>query len=1050
MKSCILFFLYRYNTCMWRRNDMDKTTQWEAGIPVLANKDVVIIGGSFAGIACAVELAKAKQQVLIIEPRTYLGRELTASLRPWLDLSSHVNRHWPELIQFVMEQSAEQATAVDMAHIPLHPDRLKRSLEDKLMTHGIELIYASLPVAIIGNDQESGLEGIVIANKTGSQLIRCSKLIDTTETAIVSRLCGESLVDFASDEKAAFARTLEFIGVEWPDGAVEELTYSVPDHLGLLGGQVRLMEGYRGKQHRYVEYWLELAGANEIAAAGERELEARMNGMALAAYLVKHVPAFRKAVLCGSSFELHGPFPLSGAETQNRGPMAIKTQQTTNGMPGIYSLCKQLPVSLDPILAVEAGMQLASEFLGSLSTKQVNTLSTHKMMEAPIPTLKKVDVLVIGGGSSGACASITAAGEGVNTLLVDMNPGLGGTGTLGGVDSYWFGRREGFAARIHEAVLAVQQEIGYKGHKWNIEAKMFALQQEAVRQGVGLLFNSFTYESLMKEKRVCGVRVATRWGPVAIFAEVVIDATGDGDVAAFAGAEFVYGSAKDHTVMWYSLAQFKTPDKVQNNFTSMVDVSDILDYTRAIMAGRRRGDPQLHDHGIYVATRESRHILGETVMQLSDQLLQRSWPDVVNIHFSNHDVKGVSGADWINIGLIPPNLEIEVPYRLLLPKAIDGILVAGKAISATHDALPAIRMQSDLENLGGVAALAAALAVRSGVTPRDIEIQELQDRLIREGILPEAVRTRRLTPIHYSEEALRQLVDQLESEQPLYEYANMRMNEIYKGPIPFVEICSLGQKIVPFLAEVLESATGTRQIRLAQALAMLGSEAAVPVLIERIMEQLQGAELPRRTADMMYVQLPPDHGAMPDVVYLLYSLAQTRDPRSIAVWQRVVDLMQPREEDFTDTWLGLYYYVDAISQGAERLGDRSAIPVLKLLHRIPYLHSQMSTSAPQSDYFLERRAMLELVIARALARCGSRMGYEVLIQYVRDGRSLLAKQALQQLRTLSGQLLDKDPERLHIWLDTEQPYRQTHPLQLQLDIETNSESILRTCEEKKV
>ncbi|MDF2669427.1 MAG: FAD-dependent oxidoreductase [Paenibacillus sp.] len=262
----------------------------------------------------------------------------------------------------------------------------------------------------------------------------------------------------------------------------------------------------------------------------------------------------------------------------------------------------------------------------------------------------------------------------------------------------------------------------------------------------------------------------------------------------------------------------------------------------------------------------------------------------------------------------------------------------------------------------------------------------------------------------------------------------------------FSRLC--GETVVDFASD--EKAAGTRQIRLAQALAMLGSQAAVPLLIERIMEQLQGAELPRRTADMMYVQLPPDHGAMPDVVYLLYSLAQTKDSRSIAVWQRVVDLMQPREEDFTDTWLGLYYYVDAISQGAERLGDRGAIPVLEQLHRIPYLNSQMSTSTPQSDYFLERRAMLELVIARALARCGSRLGYEVLVQYVSDGRSLLAKQALQQLQTLSGQLLDKDAERLRIWLDTEQPYRRTHPLQLQLDIETNSESILRTCEEKKI
>ncbi|MDR6553140.1 FAD-dependent oxidoreductase [Paenibacillus qinlingensis] len=997
---------------------MEMMTQWEADTPVLAEKDVVIVGGSFAGIACAVELAKAGQRIMIIEPRTYLGRELSASLRPWLDLSTSWNR--PELIQFVIDQAGEQTYAADKTYLPLHPDRLKRALEDKLIAHDITLLYASLPVAIVTNPHSNEREGLVIANKTGSQVILCKRLIDMTETNVVAQLTGHSVESYVCGKTAAFARTLEFTGVSWPeeDDQADELI--VPNSLGLLDNKVNLVHGYRDGQHVYVEYWMVMASGNQLEIAGERELEARRRGMDLTAFLVQNVPAFRKANLCSSSFELHGPVPLHGG---------AEVEQSQY---------------LDPTQATVAGMGLAAKFLDEpVVEQQAVRPYASKRVVTNVPTLSKVEVLVIGGGSSGACASITAGGEGVSTMLVDMNPGLGGTGTFGGVDSYWFGRREGFAARIHNAVLTAQQGIGYKGHKWNIEAKMFALQQEAKHHHVDLLFNAFTYAALMENNTVCGVLVATRWGPVAIYADVVIDATGDGDVAAFAGAEFVYGSAKDHTVMWYSLAQFSKPDKIQNNFTSMVDVSDIVDYTRAIMAGRRRGDPQLHDHGIYVATRESRHIIGETVMQLSDQLLQRSWPDVINVHFSNHDVKGVSGADWINIGLIPPNLEIEIPYRLLLPKGIEGVLVAGKAISATHDALPAIRMQSDLENLGGVAALAAALAVRTGVPPRRIGIKELQDRLIREGILSEAVRTRQLAPIQYTNEELKLLVDNIESDQPLYEYANMRMNEIYKECIPFVEICSLGQRIVPYLIEAMEHATGMRELRLAQALATLGSKAAVPVLIARIMEELQGTELPRRTADMMYVQLPPDHGAMPDVVYLLYSLAQTQDSRAIAVWERVVELMQPSEEDFKDTWLGLYYYVDAVSQGAERLGDRDAIPLLERLHQIPYLHAQMSSSVPQSDYFLERRAMLELVIGRALARCGSRLGYDVLIQYVCDGRSLLAKQALQQLKAISGEFLTKDPVSLRSWLDNEQPYRHTYPLQTQLDIETNSESILR-------
>src|SRR5690606_35177116 len=108
---------------------------------------------------------------------------------------------------------------------------------------------------------------------------------------------------------------------------------------------------------------------------------------------------------------------------------------------------------------------------------------------------------------------------------------------------------------------------------------------------------------------------------------------------------------------------------------------------------------------------------------LNDQLRQRKWEDVINVAFSNHDVKGHTGSDWLRVGLIPPNLEIEVSYRAILPETLENILVVGKAISATHDALPAIRMQADLENLGGVAALAAAQAVHENCAPHEIDIR---------------------------------------------------------------------------------------------------------------------------------------------------------------------------------------------------------------------------------------------------------------------------------------------------------------------------------------
>jgi hypothetical protein len=569
---------------------------------------------------------------------------------------------------------------------------------------------------------------------------------------------------------------------------------------------------------------------------------------------------------------------------------------------------------------------------------------------------------------------------------------------------------------VSQLVNEVHDSLEYEGRRWNIEAKQFALLREAHQDGVELFCNVLVSGAVMEKDRVRGVTVATRYGPVAVLADVVIDATGDGDVAAFAGAQFVYGDTRDHSVMWYSLAQFRRPGRTVNNFTSMVDVSNIEDYTRAILAGRRRGQ-HIHDHGIYVAPRESRHILADEVLTLTDQLRQRRWPDVVNIHFSNHDIKGHTGSDWIRQGLIPPNLEVEIPYRVLLPKGIEGLLVTGKAISATHDALPAIRMQADLENLGGVTALAATQAVRSRVTPRNIDVATLQGRLVDAGILPATVNERSLELKSYTDAELETLVESLSAESPLYAYSDMGMDEVFQGSIPFVEICSAGPRAIPILERALIGATGRKQLLIAQALALVGSQAGVPVLVAEIEQALAGKTLPARQARIRHTQLPPDQGAMPDVVYLIYALGMARDSRSLRVWRRVAELLKMTSESIRDKHQGIFYYVDAVCYGAERLGDPEAIASLKHIHKQAILRDQASLDGFQPDYFLERQAMLELAIGRALARCGSPDGLAILIAYLEDNRALLAEQAYSELVALSHKDLGKNAEDWTDWLD---------------------------------
>jgi ribulose 1,5-bisphosphate synthetase/thiazole synthase len=1063
---------------------MQTIVQPGQNVTVIAEAEVAVIGGSFAGIASALEFVRTGKRVIIIEPRTYLGRELTATLRPWLPSS---DERGGEYLPDWIKQCLDECTVDDIGgrgqETPLHPDRLKIALEDIVSNHGIRLLYASLPVGFLG--QNDRVEGLIIANKSGRQVVLCDTVIDATETAIASSLAGENVSP--RREQAIYYRTLEFDGVD----PLEETTIPVPGSLGLFGDKVTIRQGIRGDAHRYVEFALRLHAANTLEADKAREIEGRVKGMSLASYLVQQIPAFGKANLGASSYELCGPYfaDASGGQGADalRAPAKAETTLSVDDMrtalPNVWSFYREMFRNgngdwLDAIEASKLGGEAAriiieSELitpLAEISERRDIALNPteHLGGSDPLydydiripshiagrngnermvpltayPVLKSVDVLVAGGGSSGASASIFGAREGVSTMLIDANPGMGGTGTFGGVDSYWFGRRVGYAAKITEAVNEVQDAIGYKGHKWNIEAKMHALLNEAVKSGTHTLFNAITFGAVTVDNRVCGSIIATRWGPFSVLSKVLIDATGDGDIAAFAGAKYVYGSETDLTVMWYSLAQFREPGKSKNNFTSMVNMTDIEDLTRALLTGRRRGD-SCHDHSIYVATRESRHIEGDVTMTLPDQLLHRRWEDTINIHFSNHDVKGVSGADWVSVGLIPPNLEIEIPYSMLLPKGLDGMLVAGKAISATHDALPAIRMQADLENLGGVVALAAAYSVKAGKEPRDMDILSLQERLVDEGLLPSTIPGRKLRPIVYSDDQLEELVKRIE-EQPLYEYSNMRMNQVFTETIPFVEICSVGPRMIPVLERALIEATGARKIRIAQALAMYESSSGVSVLAEAIMDALKSGELPKRTAEIMYVTLPPDHGAMPDAAYLLYSLAQTKNPRSIPVWRRVADLVHPTEEDFKDVYLGLYYYVDAVCKGAERLGDPEAIPELLKLHAVPYLRNQQLIGIGiQPDFFLERRSMLELAIGRALARCGHPKGYEILIAYLDDARSLLKHHAHLELCRLSGETFTPDQGQWAQWLDQEMGNLVPSPQQLRLDVQWNSESIPR-------
>lgn len=116
---------------------------------------------------------------------------------------------------------------------------------------------------------------------------------------------------------------------------------------------------------------------------------------------------------------------------------------------------------------------------------------------------------------------------------------------------------------------------------------------------------------------------------------------------------------------------------------------------------------------------------------------------------------------------------------------------------------------------------------------------------------------------------------------------------------------------------------------------------------------------------------------------------------------------------------GFYYYVTAVCYGAERLGDPAAISILKKLHSYPPFYNQVSVSGFQVNYLKERLAFLELLIGRALARCGSPDGFIILINYLNDARALLAEHAHTELIAITGQDFGKNMAAWSQWLEGE-------------------------------
>jgi ribulose 1,5-bisphosphate synthetase/thiazole synthase len=407
-------------------------------------------------------------------------------------------------------------------------------------------------------------------------------------------------------------------------------------------------------------------------------------------------------------------------------------------------------------------------------------------MKTDIPLLLDTDVLVCGGGPGGTAAAIAAARQGARVAIIERYNHLGGLATGGlvlvlphFVDN---GRQTigGLGLEQRERMREVGEAWEHNRHAVQDDSVYFepeALKWISLRlcrdAGVQILHHCWLSDAIVEDGGCRGVIFETKSGRMAARGQVVIDATGDGDVFAWAGAAFEKSDQaiglpfrvggldikrwqawtaehdEEAAEIWTGVkAEVGWPNNVfyiagmheergtgwGNNFyleadgldplvLSQIEVEARLKIWDAVQLLKRRlpgwEKAWLIDTACQLGVRRSRRLQG---------LYQLNESETSQADFRHPDAIG-RGNDFRK-----RDLSYDIPYGTLVPEKLDGLLTCGRCISCTHEALEPIREIHVCWVSGEAAGVAAAMAVAQGLQPREVSVSELRGRLRAAGV----------------------------------------------------------------------------------------------------------------------------------------------------------------------------------------------------------------------------------------------------------------------------------------------------------------------------
>lgn len=423
---------------------------------------------------------------------------------------------------------------------------------------------------------------------------------------------------------------------------------------------------------------------------------------------------------------------------------------------------------------------------------------------------QKYDVAVIGGGTGGMGAAISAARHGAKTVLIQDRPVLGGNNSseirmhISGADQH--------ALRKNACETGLVEEIALKNRYFNPQ-NSFCVSDTVyweiakAEKNLTLMLNTSMIDVQMagdRIEKIYATQLPTE-KKFAIEADIFVDATGDGTLAYFAGADFMVGrEAKEtfgephaqdvadrftmgNTLMFTTMdmghpVPFHKPDwaytyteedlkhrkhcdgeaiwRAKAGIDSgywwielggwkndiIFDGEDIRDELLKVLYGVWDHIKNGGDHGAanlvldwvgYVpGKRESRRIVGDYVLREQDLMENHLFDDAVAYGGWTLDQHTIGGMDNLTddpAHLLTPPVPYQIPYRCYYSKDISNLMMAGRNISCSHMAMASTRVMGTCMVGGQAVGVAAAIAVREGLTPREVGksyIREIQQTLL--------------------------------------------------------------------------------------------------------------------------------------------------------------------------------------------------------------------------------------------------------------------------------------------------------------------------------